>query len=78
MKISREKSLRQSVYDVNDAQAKNTKNIDRMQVRFNRTLIFLDYLAEKEEKEFEMLGSARARTPLCDRFMPAIINRFHF
>jgi AAA ATPase domain len=71
-----EKAVRQSVYDVNNLADKEQEKYDRMQVRFNRTLWFLDYLAQEEKRDFEIFNLQRAPAPLSDLFMPRIINTF--
>jgi hypothetical protein len=71
-----EKALRQSVYDVNNLADKEQEKYDRMQVRFNRTLWFLDYLAQEEKREFDTFNLQRAPAPLCDPFMPTIVRTF--
>jgi hypothetical protein len=71
-----EKRLRQSVYDVNNLADKEQEKYDRMQVRFNRTLWFLDYLAQEEKRDFDIFDLQRAPAPLCDPFMPTIVSTF--
>ena len=71
-----EKALCQSVYDVNNLADKEQEKYDRIQVRFDRTLWFLDYLAKEEQGEFDIFNLQRAPAPLCDPFMPIIIKTF--
>lgn len=71
-----EKSLRQTVYDVNNLSDHEREKVERMKVRFDRTQEFLDYLAEEEEREFQEYDMRRLQSPLCDGFMPAIRKKF--
>jgi hypothetical protein len=68
--------LRQSVYDVNNLSDREREKFERMQVRFNRTQSFLDYLNEEEEREFGIFEMSRLPKPLSERFMPLIQERF--
>jgi hypothetical protein len=71
-----EKSLRQSVYEVNNLSDREHEKFERMQVRFNRTQMFLDYLTEEEGREFDMFDMKRLPRPISKRFMPLIQERF--
>lgn len=70
--------LRQSVYDVNNLSDPEREKFERMQVRFNRTKRFLDYLSEEERREFDLFEMARLPKPLSEGFMPLIQERFGF
>lgn len=71
-----EKSLRQSVYDVNNLADKEQEKEERMQVRFNRTQLFLDYLAAEEKTEFDKFDMKRLPPPICTPFMQNVQSRF--
>jgi hypothetical protein len=71
-----EKSLRQSVYDVNNLADREEEKYERIQVRFNRTQNFLTYLAAEESREFEMFNISELPSPLSVEFMPTIQHRF--
>lgn len=71
-----EHSLRQSVYDVNNLADREFEKYKRMQVRFDRTQKFLDYLTESERYEFEGFGLAHAPSTLTHMFMPEIQAQF--
>lgn len=71
-----EYSLRQSVYEVNNLSDREHEKYERMQVRFNRTQQFLDYLSREEEREFDMFNMLRLASPLSVKFMPLIQDRF--
>lgn len=61
---------------MNNLADKEYEKYDRMQVRFNRTLWFLDYLAKEEKRDFDVFNLQRASAPICDPFMPIIISTF--
>jgi hypothetical protein len=71
-----EQQLRQSVYDVNNLADREHEKYERMQVRFNRTQRFLDYLSSEENRDFQTFDLARARLTLFSKFMPDIQMRF--
>jgi ATP-dependent protease HslVU (ClpYQ) ATPase subunit len=71
-----EKILRQSVYEVNNLSDREREKYERMQVRFNRTQRFLDYLTKEEDREFDRFGISRLPKPLSEKFMPVIQDRF--
>lgn len=71
-----ERNLRQSVYDVNNLADKEQEKYERMQVRFNRTQSFLDYLMEEERREADFFNLAQLPAPLCNIFMRDIILTF--
>lgn len=71
-----ERSLRQSVYDVNNLADREQEKEERMKVRFNRTQLFLDYLTAEETREFAQFDMKRLPAPLSTGFMPAIQSRF--
>ena len=71
-----ENSLRQSVYEVNNLADKEQEKEARMQVRFNRTQLFLDYLSAEENAEFVQFDMKRLPAPICNTFMEDIKKRF--
>lgn len=73
---STEKLLRKSVYDVNNLADKEQEKEERMQVRFNRTQLFLDYLAAEENREFDQFDMKRLPVPICKPIMKSILNGF--
>jgi hypothetical protein len=71
-----ENSLRQSVYDVNNLADKEQEKEERMQTRFKRTQLFLDYLAVEEQTEFDKFDMKRLPPPICRPFMGSVQRRF--
>lgn len=71
-----EHHLRQSVYDVNNLADREHEKYERMQVRFNRTQRFLDYLSSEENRDFQMFDLARTPHTLSQKFMPDVQTRF--
>ena len=71
-----ERSLRQSVYEVNNLADREHEKHERMQVRFNRTQKFLDYLTNEENQEFQTIALDNIKGSLSQRYMPYIQKRF--
>jgi len=71
-----ERFLRQSVYDVSNLSDPEREKFERMQVRFNRTQLFLDYLTVEEQEEFDKYDISRLPKPLSEKFMPLIQEKF--
>jgi hypothetical protein len=69
--------LRQSVYDVNNLSGREHEKYERIQVRFNRTQRFIDYLKEDEDREFKAFNMERLPKPFSERFMPIIQCHFN-
>ena len=71
-----ERSLRQSVYEVNNLADRETEKEERMRVRFDRTQRFLDYLNAQEKDEFDRFDMALLPAPLSTRFLPTIQDHY--
>lgn len=71
-----ERSLRQSVYDVNNLADREHDKEERMRIRFDRTQIFINYLAKEENEEFIRFDMGRMPLPLSSLFMTGIKSRF--
>ena len=69
-----ERYLRQSVYDVNNLADKEQEKYERMQVRFNRTQNFLNYLMEEEQREAKIFNLTGLPNPLSTIFVKDIIR----
>jgi hypothetical protein len=71
-----ERSLRQSVYEVNNLSDRESEKEARMHVRFERTQWFLDYLTDQEKREFDRFDMALLPAPLSGRFLPVIQGHY--
>lgn len=71
-----EECLKQSVYEVNNLADYEKDKQQRIQVRFNRTQLFLDYLSDEENNEFEHFDMAILAKPFNKKYMPFIHERF--
>ncbi len=71
-----ERTLRQSVYEVNNLGDRETDKEERMRVRFNRTQIFIDYLKAQEREEFKRFDMGRLPQPFCTSVVEVMQKRF--
>lgn len=54
----------------------NLNNLDKLELRFQRVEIFLNYLLEKEEQEFTLHPEYKDSKLMESRFMPNILSNF--
>jgi hypothetical protein len=68
--------LKQLIIDVDDIAEIQETMPERMELRFQRVDMFLNYLRQQEEEEFSRFMLDGATGVLCQKFMPEIVNQY--
>lgn len=71
-----EEELRRMVKEVDNLADKEENKLERMEIRFKRVEVFLNYLQEEEQAEIKDRGLGKYSSIISDLVMPGIIDAF--
>jgi hypothetical protein len=71
-----ERTLRQSVYDVNNLPDGEDKKVERTEARFKRVETFIAYLEEEEKRERALFDLDRLNSPIAESIVSRIRTEF--